>query len=103
MKLFWKINVGISITVFLLFNVYILEMILNIHLSLFLEIFGLIFIYGPFWEVVQIPLCLIITLLTLRKQTKIVWVYFFMMAVFFLYKICWYVLILGSIVPRNMP
>ncbi len=87
MKLFWKINISISIIVFILFNVYILEMIFNINLILFSDLLGLIFIYGCFLEIVQIPLCLVVTLLSLRKQTKIVWVYFFMMIVFFLYKI----------------
>lgn len=104
MKLFWKINIYVSIIIFSLFMLYFLAMYFEISMPNYLvDIPGLLFFYAPFLEVIQIPLCLIITLFTLKSQKKIVWMYFLMMIIFFIIKISIYFLLLGSIIPLNNP
>ena len=99
MKLFWKINIYVSVIVFSLFMLYFIIMYFEIIIpNLLLDIPGLLFFYAPFLEVIQIPLCLTLTLFTLKKQTKIVWIYFLIMVIFFIVKISVYILILGSII-----
>ncbi|OEK07612.1 hypothetical protein A8C32_17605 [Flavivirga aquatica] len=102
MKLFWKINICASIIIFGLFVFNILVMYFEVYIPNFLlDASGLIFIFSPFLEVIQIPICLVFNLITLKKQKKIVWMYFLMMAIFFIIKISIYALILGSIISLN--
>ncbi len=95
MKLFWKINLIISVTVFSLF----ILIMLRVWKSIFPTVISLISFLAPFLEVIQIPVCLVVTLLNLKNQTKIVWFYFLLMLLFFLIKITVFILVLGSIVP----
>ncbi len=104
MKLFWKINIYVSVIVFSLFILYFLAMYFEISIPNFLvDISGVLFFYAPFLEIIQIPLCLIIVLFTLKNQKKIVWMYFLIMIIFFIIKISIYFLLLGSIIPLNSP
>ena len=94
MSKFWKINLYISIITFLLFIIYLLVMNWNFIPQFFHEIFGYIFLFGPFLEVIQIPLCLIFSLLTIKSQKKNVWLYMLMMMCFFVIKIVIYFFII---------
>ncbi|PKH52663.1 hypothetical protein CXF68_19005 [Tenacibaculum sp. Bg11-29] len=102
MKLFWKINIYMSVIVFSLFILNFIAMYFEVYIpNFFLGISGLTFIFSPFLEIIQVPLCLIVILTTLKNQNKIVWMYLLMMIVFFIIKITIYILLLGSIIPLN--
>lgn len=104
MKLFWKINIYVSIAVVGIFLLYFILGYYGFYIPDFLlDIPAIIFFYGPFLEIIQIPLCLLVALFTLKRQKKTVWLYFLMMMIFFIIKISIYVLVLGSIVPLNSP
>jgi hypothetical protein len=102
MRLFWRINTYISVTIFILFTLNFFAGYFGLFIPDFLaEICSIIFIFFPFLELIQIPICLIVVLATLKNQKKIVWLYFLMMTVFFIIKISVYFLLLGSIIPLN--
>ncbi len=102
MRLFWKINIYTSLIVLGIFLLYVCDAFLGLNkITIMLNFFGLVFIFSPFLEIIQIPLCLLVTLFTLKRQKKIVWVYFLIMILSFLIKIIAYVSILGSIIPHQ--
>lgn len=101
MKLFWKINLSIGVSTFLLYLSYLILVYQNIKAPEFIVfILSFAFLWGTFLEVIQIPICLIVIVFTIRRQKKIVWAYLFMMLVFFIVKIIMFVSILSEIIPR---
>lgn len=103
-KLFWNININISIIFFTVYILYFIAVYYGLYLpEILIDEFGILFFLSPFLEFFQIPICLVVTLFTLNKQKKIVWLYFIMMAAFFILKFSIYIFILGSIIPVNTP
>lgn len=92
MKLFWKINIYISVITFTMFLTYLISISYNFFspkLSNYIMSFTvLFFIYGTFLEIIQIPICLL-ALFSKYKQKR-VWLFFLMMTIFFIIKIRFY-------------
>lgn len=84
MRLFWKINIYISIAAFSLFMLYFIIMYFEVSIpNVLVDIPGLMFFYSPFLEFIQIPICLIAVGINRKRQNKTVWMYIFMMFIFF--------------------
>lgn len=98
MILFWKISLYVSIVVFILFLFYLISIkfhVINVSVSnLIAKATFIFFIYGTFLEMIQIPICIVG--LFFKKKPKRVWLFFLMMATFFIIKALLYVYILGS-------
>jgi hypothetical protein len=98
MKLFWKINLWISIITFLLFLLYFIVVKFSFSGStvgdFIMSFTFLFFIYGAFLEIIQIPLCLIA--LIFNHKQKNIGFFFLMMVIFFIIKIGLYVYTLGT-------
>ena len=97
MKLFWKINIYVSVITFLMF---LLNLTANIY-SFFGSVSGyimsltiLFFTYGAFLEIIQIPICLLA--LFFKYRQKRVWVFFLIMVLFFIIKIRLYFYIFAA-------
>lgn len=99
MSTFWKINIILSITVFLIFIGQLLNMAFVKVDFPFQDFFSLIFLYGPFLEIIQVPICIGYSLIT--KRDKKGYKYIFMMIGFFVIKIALYVGIMSAAVIRN--
>jgi hypothetical protein len=88
MKLFWKINLYISIIIFILFLAYFISIkfhLINTFVTNFIAATTFIFfIYGTFLEIIQIPICIIG--LFFENKPKRVWLFFFNDDCLFYYK-----------------
>lgn len=97
MRLFWKVNLYVTIIVFILFLLYFIAArfsFLNPSISnLFMSLTFLFFYYGAFLEIFQIPLCTIAFFFNYKPKRAIL--IFFMMFVSFILKICLFVYLLG--------
>jgi len=94
MKNFWKINIITSISIFIIFCLILINEF-YIHLNLpFQELLGYIFVFGPFWEIIQIPTCIILYIFTNKKHLKYPFLYFGFMFFLFAVKISFYVWIM---------
>lgn len=98
MKLFWKLNFYLSLTVIVLFLIYIISIkfcLINHTVSgIIATLTFMFFIYGAFLEIIQIPICAVG--LFFGYKPKRVWLLFLMMTIFFIIKISLYVYILGT-------
>ncbi len=98
MKLFWKINLWISIITFLLFLLYFIVVRFSYSGSaignFIMSFTFLFFIYGAFLEIIQIPVCLIA--LIFNPKQKRIGLFFLMMVIFFIIKVGLYVYTLGG-------
>lgn len=98
MKSFWKFNLFVSVTIFLLFNLYLISIkfcFVNYGINNFIASKTLLFfMYGIFLEIIQIPICCIG--LFFDNVPKNIWLFFLMMVTFAIIKILLYVYILGS-------
>ncbi|WP_025142906.1 hypothetical protein [Pedobacter jeongneungensis] len=96
MKLFWKINIYLSIITFMICLFYLATIIIPLNPPIaILSITSMFFLYGTFLEIVQIPICLIALISDYRP--KRLWLFFLVMIIFLTVKITLYVYILGSI------
>lgn len=98
MKIFWKINFFTSIIIFMLFMLYLLAVsssILGPTLrNAVISSTALFFIYGAFWEIIQIPICLIALLFRSKPQRPVL--FFLTLIALFMVKVGLYIYVLGS-------
>lgn len=86
---FWKINRYLSIIIFLLYFSFLLPYF-NVDLGILKVVPFYAFAFSPFLELFQIPICILIKILT-WKHTLSVWKDFIMMILFFIIKVSVYV------------
>lgn len=94
MKIFWKVNRSISLSIFLGYLLLLLNMVLFKIDFYCLDFIEVLFFYAPFFEIIQIPLCLLVALLWPKKQEKGLYKKFVIMLTLFLFKMITYLYVL---------
>lgn len=102
MPAFWRINLIVSLSVFILFLLDAVQILITESSTVvfFLSaITSWFFIYGTFLELIQIPICILA--LFIWPRPKMVLFYFLLMFILFITKFAIYFLVFGSAAERN--
>lgn len=83
MKLFWKINLFISILTFILFMIPILSDLINININFLNNLSNLAYLLDPYFEMVQVPFSFFIAI---YNNKKIFWLSFLIIFILFIIK-----------------
>jgi len=99
MILFWRVNLWASVVVFVFFMVSFLEMADELVLNSIGRVFWIFFLYGPYLELIQVPVCFLALFVKPRPRRWALCV--LLMLVFFLIKNLILVYILASTFERR--
>lgn len=67
MKLFWRVNLWINLSVFVLFIVFLVGTTVDVVPDIMYMI-GPFFLYGPYLEIVQVPICILALFITPKPR-----------------------------------
>ncbi|NWL01005.1 hypothetical protein DM790_09285 [Flavobacterium collinsii] len=93
MKLFWKVNLFISIVTFVLFTIPIVLDLTNRTIYFISDFSNLIYLLDPYFEMIQMPISFLIAI---YNNKKIFWIFFLIMFILFVIKMGLFIYVLGS-------
>ncbi len=93
MKLFWRVNLFISIVTFILFVVPIVLDLKNITIYFITDVSNLTYLLDPYFEMIQMPISFLIAI---YNNKKTFWIYFLIMFILFVIKMGLFIYVLGS-------
>ena len=102
MRIFWRSNVIVSLSVFGLFLLDLTPIFITVNSSIGFFLFSItswFFIYGPFLEMFQIPVCIVA--LVISPRPKRVLFYFILMFTLLITKIAIYIYVFASAMERG--
>lgn len=97
MRIFWRSNLIISLSVFCLFLLDLMPIVITVNPSIEFYLFSItswFFVYGAFLEIFQIPIC--IAALSIPPRRKRVLFYFILMSTLLITKVAIYLYVFGT-------